>query len=79
MFSSHYKNLFPFFDPVYCLNHLQITQKLVDGEPDWSIVSRAWWDAVNLIEKSAANGVFAVDMALELRIMGGSEVWLKSW
>ena len=46
----------------------------VDGEPDWSIVSRAWWDAVDLIEKSEAEGVFAVDMALELRIMGGSNV-----
>ena len=46
----------------------------LDGEADWNIVSRAWWDAVDLIEKSAEAGVFAVDMALELRIMGGSEV-----
>ena len=45
-----------------------------DGAPDWSIVSRAWWDAVHLIEKSEEAGVFAVDMALELRVMGGSEV-----
>ena len=45
-----------------------------DGDPDWNIVSRAWWDAVDLIERSAADGVFAVDMALELRVMGGSEV-----
>jgi len=43
-------------------------------EPDWSIVSRAWWDAVDLIQKSEERGVFAVDMTLELRIMGGSEV-----
>ena len=47
---------------------------LTDGEADWNIVSRAWWDAVDLIERSAADGVFAVDMALELRVMGGSEV-----
>ena len=45
-----------------------------DGSPDWSIVSRAWWDAVDLIEKSEEAGVFAVDMALELRVMGGSQV-----
>ena len=45
-----------------------------DGSPDWSIVSRAWWDGVDLIEKSEEAGVFAVDMALELRIMGGSQV-----
>ena len=47
---------------------------LPDGSPDWSIVSRAWWDGVDLIEKSEEAGVFAVDMALELRIMGGSQV-----
>ena len=37
-------------------------------------MSQAWWDAVDLIEKSEEAGVFAVDMALELRVMGGSEV-----
>ena len=47
---------------------------LEDGSPDWSIVSRAWWDAVHLIQKSEESGVFAVDMALELRVMGGSDV-----
>lgn len=47
---------------------------LPGGGPDWSIVSQAWWDAVDLIEKSEKDGVFAVDMALELRVMGGSNV-----
>ena len=47
---------------------------ILDGEADWNIVSRAWWDAVDLIERSAAKGVFACDMTLELRVMGGSEV-----
>ena len=47
---------------------------LEDGSPDWGIVSRAWWDAVELIQKSEEQGVFAVDMALELRIMSGSDV-----
>ena len=47
---------------------------LEDGSPDWSIVSRAWWDAVELIQRSEEKGVFAVDMALELRVMGGSDV-----
>ena len=61
-------------------NHLNKILRLkwlittLDGEADWNIVSKAWWDAVDLIEKSEAAGVFAVDMALELRIMGGSEV-----
>ena len=37
-------------------------------------MSQAWWDAVDLIEKWSSDGIFAVDLALELRIMGGSEV-----
>jgi len=47
---------------------------LEDGSADWSIVSKAWWDAVDLIEDYQKRGIFAVDMALELRVMGGSEV-----
>ena len=37
-------------------------------------MSKAWWDAVDLIEKSEERGIFACDMTLELRVMGGSEV-----
>ena len=47
---------------------------LADGSADWSILSRAWWDAVDLIERSAAEGVFWCDMTLEVRVMGGSDV-----
>ena len=47
---------------------------LPDGSPDFSIVSKAWWDAIDLIEKSAEAKIYACDMALELRIMGGSDV-----
>ena len=56
-----------------------VTKKyyILDGQADWNIVSRAWWDAVDLIEQSAAEGVFAVDMTLELRVMGGSEVQMS--
>lgn len=65
----------PSLPSLYCLKQCQeIMLTYLDGDPDWNIVSRAWWDAVDLIEKSAADGVFAVDMALELRVMGGSEV-----
>ena len=46
----------------------------VDGSPDFSIVSKAWWDAIDLIEKSANDKIYACDMALELRVMGGSDV-----
>ena len=45
-----------------------------DGGPDFSIVSKAWWDAIDLIQQSGNDKIFACDMALELRIMGGSDV-----
>ena len=47
---------------------------LPDGSPDWSILSRAWWDAVELIEKSAEEGLYACDLTLEGRVMSHSEV-----
>ena len=47
---------------------------LPNGSPDWSILSRAWWDAVDLIEKSAEEGLYACDLTLEGRVMAGSEV-----
>lgn len=47
---------------------------LPDGSPDWSILPRAWWDAVDLIEKSADQGLYACDLTLEGRVMGCSEV-----
>jgi len=47
---------------------------LPDGSPDWSILSRAWWDAVDLIEKSAEEGLYPCDLTLEGRVMGWSNV-----
>jgi len=48
---------------------------LPDGKtPDWSILSRAWWDAVDLIEESAEEGLYACDLTLEGRVMAGSDV-----
>ena len=47
---------------------------LPDGSPDWSILSRAWWDAVDLIEESAEEGLYACDLTLEGRVMSHSDV-----
>jgi len=47
---------------------------LPDGSADWSILSRAWWDAVDLIQKSAEEGLYACDVSLECRVMAGSDV-----
>ena len=29
---------------------MDISNLVLDGSPDWTIVSRAWWDAVDLIQ-----------------------------
>ena len=46
----------------------------LDGGPDFSIVSKAWWDAIDLIERKKLDNIHVCDMCLELRIMGGSDV-----
>ena len=50
---------------------------MIDGGPDFSVVSKAWWDAVDLIEKSSKDKIFACDMTLDCRIMGGSDVTMS--
>ncbi|KAK6984829.1 putative fad-binding type 2 protein [Favolaschia claudopus] len=48
------------------------------NEPDFSVVQRAWWDAINLVysSSSSASGAAPMRLTLELRIMGGSNVLL---
>ena len=46
----------------------------IDGGPDFGIVSQAWWDAVDLIQKSANDKIYACDITLDMRVMGGSDV-----
>ncbi|XP_059095639.1 uncharacterized protein LOC131890329 [Tigriopus californicus] len=50
-----------------------------DGEPDWSIVQRAWWDAIEIIDKSYLEHKFACDMTLEMRVMGSSDSTLAPY
>jgi len=47
-------------------------KKLQRQKRDWSVVQRAWWDAILLIEQHPN----AVRTALEMRVMGGSEITL---
>lgn len=44
------------------------------SKPDLSIVQRAWWDVIKLVYREAKEGRSPMRLALELRIMGGSDV-----
>ncbi|KAF2244994.1 hypothetical protein BU26DRAFT_434179 [Trematosphaeria pertusa] len=49
------------------------------SKADFSIVQRAWWDVIKLVYKDAETGgdpSSAMRLALEMRIMGGSDVLL---
>jgi len=41
------------------------------SKPDFSIVRRAWWDVINIVYEDAAS---PMRLAMELRIMGGSDI-----
>lgn len=49
------------------------------SKPDFSIVQRAWWDVIQLVYQDAETGgdpSSAMRLALEMRIMGGSDMLL---
>jgi hypothetical protein len=45
-----------------------------DAKPDWRIAQKAWWDAILLMEANPS----VVRITLEMRIMGGSDVFLAA-
>lgn len=44
------------------------------GKPDWNICRRAWWDVIALVYKYEAKKKYPLRVALEMRVMGGSNV-----
>lgn len=52
---------------------LQIPITIENGEPNWTVVQQAWWDAIALVY---ADVRAPMRIALEMRIMGGSDVTL---
>lgn len=48
------------------------------GNPDWGLCRRAWWDAIALVYRlqREQRGLTPMRLALEMRIMGGSDVTL---
>jgi hypothetical protein len=53
---------------------LEIPIPTKDDKPDWSICRRAWWDIIQLVYKHEKAGKYPLRVALEMRIMGGSNV-----
>ena len=42
-----------------------------DGNPDWSVCQRAWWDVINLVYSLKRT---PMRLTLEMRVMGGSNI-----
>lgn len=53
---------------------LEIPIPDLNGAPDWSICRRAWWDIIDLVYKYEAKKKYPLRVALEMRVMGGSNV-----
>lgn len=50
-----------------------------DGQPDWTICQKAWWDAIYIIYNHLEEtGTLPVNLTLEMRIMGGSEITMAA-
>lgn len=50
-----------------------------DGQPDWTICQRAWWDAIYTIYRHLEEtGTLPINLTLEMRIMGGSDVTMAA-
>lgn len=49
-----------------------------NGKLDWSIVQRAWWDAMTVYYEFAAKNQFPMQLPLEMRIMGGSDITMAA-
>ena len=48
----------------------------VNGQPDWSVVQLGWWTVQDLIKEYESRGEYPVDMVMEVRLTGGSDVYL---
>ncbi len=50
-----------------------------DGQPDWTICQKAWWDAIFVIYRHLEEtGTLPVNLTLEMRIMGGSDITMAA-
>ena len=50
-----------------------------DGQPDWTICQKAWWDAIYIIYRNLEETeTLPVNLTLEMRIMGGSDITMAA-
>lgn len=50
-----------------------------EGQPDWTICQKAWWDAIYAVYRHLGETeTLPVNLTLEMRIMGGSDVTLAA-
>lgn len=56
---------------IHCRDvEIEIPIPVVNGEPEWDICQRAWWDAINIIYRRFENdGSIPINLTLEMRIM----------
>jgi len=50
-----------------------------NGNPDWTIVQRAWWSGQDLVKSYEDNGSYPIDFAMEMRLMSGSDVYMAPY
>ena len=63
--------------PVRCMEFLIPVPKTAEGEADFTILQRAWWDIHELIKKYQEKGKLSpMNLTLEARILSGSKVYL---
>ena len=49
------------------------------GNPDWTIVQKAWWAGQDVIKGYEDNGSYPIDFAMEMRLMSGSDVYMAPY
>merc|ERR550519_1349561 len=52
--------------------------ELEDGSPDWRVVQQVWWDMADVVARFESEDKYPVDLAVEDRFMGGSEMLLAA-
>jgi len=52
--------------------------ELEDGSPDWRVVQQVWWDMEDVVARFESEDKYPVDLAVEDRFMGGSEMLLAA-
>jgi hypothetical protein len=50
-----------------------------EGNPDWTIIQKAWWDCQDLIKSYEAQDLYPMDYAMEMRLLSDSDMLLAPY